>query len=90
MKIKEAIEAIHDFFSEYLVPPHKVTTLQPKEKGQGWRAVVEVIEEKEYMKAYAKDQLIGVYEVELDKDFQVRHFERKSLRPRSSARLDAE
>lgn len=82
MKIEEIKKSVDDFFSENINPPFKITSIIGKENG--WSAEVEVIEEKEYMKRYAKDQLIGVYHVELDEDMEITSYQRLTLRPRSA------
>ncbi|MGJ9457917.1 gas vesicle protein GvpO [Oceanobacillus sp. CF4.6] len=82
MKIMEEIKS---FFNENIAPPHKIISVKKhNENGESdWRALVEVIEEKDYMKKYAHDQMIGLYEVFLDNDSEVTGFSRISLRFRS-------
>ena len=81
----KVIEEIKTFFNESIAPPHKIISVKKQEKNDesGWRALVEVIEEKEYMKKYANDQMIGLYEIFLDTEFEVTGFSRISLRFRS-------
>ncbi|WP_430790274.1 gas vesicle protein GvpO [Virgibacillus flavescens] len=79
MKIMEEVKV---FFNENIAPPHKIISVKQHEEG-GWRVLVEVIEEKDYMKKYAHDQMIGLYEVFLDDDEEVVGFSRISLRYRS-------
>ncbi|WP_249870426.1 gas vesicle protein GvpO [Oceanobacillus saliphilus] len=76
---------VKDFFNENIAPPHKIISVKKHEENgeTGWRALVEVIEEKEYMKRYANDQMVGLYEVFLDDDSEVTGFSRISLRFRS-------
>lgn len=82
MKVMEEVKA---FFHENIAPPHKIISVKKQEENDegGWRALVEVIEEKEYMKKYANDQMIGIYEVFLDREHEVTGFSRISLRFRS-------
>ncbi|SDI18915.1 gas vesicle protein GvpO [Alteribacillus bidgolensis] len=82
MKMEEIISTVNEFFSKHVQPPFRITSVVKQENG--WDVELEVIEEKEYMKAYAKDQLLGVYEAKLDQDMEVISFERVSLRPRSA------
>lgn len=83
MKIKEIMDNVTEFFNEYVAPPHKITSVEATED-EGWKATVEVIEEKEYMKKYAKDEMLGTYDVTLDKDKEVTSFKRKEIRFRSA------
>ncbi|MCD7033531.1 gas vesicle protein [Metabacillus sp. GX 13764] len=82
MSMKKLLQEVTDFFSEYVRPPFKITSVKPVDNG--WDVVVEVIEEKEYMKAYAKDQMIGVYHAHINQDMEVVSYDRKSMRPRSA------
>ncbi len=88
--MKELLENIKSFFNEHVAPPYKITSVERREDSDsdeegksGWRATVEVIEEKEYMKRYAKDQMIGTYTVLLDDDKEVTSFKREGIRYRS-------
>ncbi|WP_085505832.1 gas vesicle protein GvpO [Thalassobacillus devorans] len=89
MKIMKVMDEVNQFFTENIAPPHKIISVRKhkdedsEEKQQGWKAMVEVIEEKEYMKKYANDQMIGLYEVFLDEDAEITGFSRISLRYRS-------
>ncbi|MFC4023544.1 gas vesicle protein GvpO [Oceanobacillus longus] len=79
------IEEVKEFFNENIAPPHKIISVKKYEENgeNGWRALVEVIEEKDYMKKYAHDQMVGLYEVFMDNDSEVTGFSRISLRFRS-------
>lgn len=82
MDIKEIMNNVTSFFSENVAPPHKITSVEAAEE-EGWRVTVEVIEEKEYMKKYAKDEMLGTYDVLLNKDKEVTSFKRQDIRFRS-------
>lgn len=82
----KVIDEVTDFFHNYVAPPHKIISVKKhndENENNAWKAQVEVIEEKEYMKKYANDQMIGLYEVFLDNDMNITGFERISLRYRS-------
>ncbi|MGP4106118.1 gas vesicle protein GvpO [Virgibacillus sp. L01] len=81
----QILDKVTDFFNNYIAPPHKIISVkkQTEESEEEWRALVEVIEEKQYMKKYANDQMVGLYEVFLDADLEVTGFSRISLRYRS-------
>ncbi|MUV37891.1 hypothetical protein JNUCC1_01697 [Lentibacillus sp. JNUCC-1] len=82
MAIKEVMDNVNAFFSEHVAPPHKITAVEEAEDG-GWQLTVEVIEEKEYMKRYAKDEMLGIYDVKMNKDKEVTSFKRQEIRYRS-------
>ena len=84
MEIGKVMKTVHDFFNEFLQPPFKVPSIQPNEEEDGWAVVVEIIEEREYMKAHAKDEMIGVYHVRVDQKMNVISYERIGLRARSA------
>ncbi|HEU5140853.1 MAG TPA: gas vesicle protein GvpO [Bacillales bacterium] len=83
MEIKEIMQTVNDFFSENVAPPHKITSLE-KAGDEGWKVIIEVIEEREYMRKYAKDEMLGIYEVLLNTEKEVTSFTRKSIRYRSA------
>ncbi|AXI07813.1 gas vesicle protein GvpR [Oceanobacillus zhaokaii] len=85
MRYMKVMEEVKHFFNENIAPPHKIISVKKHEENgeSGWRALVEVIEEKEYMKKYANDQMIGLYEIFLDPESEVTGFSRISLRFRS-------
>ncbi|RLQ95483.1 gas vesicle protein GvpO [Falsibacillus albus] len=83
MEIKKIMQSVTDFFSEHVAPPHKITSVEAAEEG-GWKVLIEVVEEKEYMKKYAKDEMIGTYEVRVNKEKEVTSFKRRDIRYRSA------
>ncbi|MDQ0482402.1 gas vesicle protein GvpO [Guptibacillus hwajinpoensis] len=83
MEIKEIMNNVTDFFNNHIAPLHKITSVEMNEN-EGWRVIAEVIEEKEYMKKYAKDEMLGTYEVLLNNDKEVTSFSRKDIRYRSA------
>jgi len=87
MEIKKIIGNVSEFFNEFVAPVHKITSVE--EHGEnGWKLTVEVIEEKEYMKRYAKDEMIGVYDVTLNQEKEVTSYKRRDIRYRSSIKLE--
>lgn len=75
------LNKVSDFFNENIAPPHKI--ISAKKNEAGWRVLVEVIEEKEYMRKYARDEMVGLYEVFLDEEQEVTGFSRLHLRYRT-------
>ncbi|RWZ51343.1 gas vesicle protein GvpR [Halobacillus fulvus] len=82
------LNRVQEFFEENIAPPHKI--ISAKKQGEEWRVLVEVIEEKDYMKKYARDEMVGLYEVFLDNSQEVTGFSRLSLRYRSDLEEQAE
>jgi len=87
MEIKQIIGNVTEFFNEFVAPVHKITSVEKNDNG--WQLTVEVIEEKEYMKKYAKDEMIGVYEVFLSEEKEVTAYKRRDIRYRSSINYEA-
>ncbi|PKR79145.1 gas vesicle protein GvpR [Halalkalibacillus sediminis] len=85
MNVTEIMSSIKEFFAEHVSPVHKITSIN--NRGKYWEAGVEVIEEKEYMRKYGRDQIIGEYVVRLNDNNEVTSFERKGLRQRTSVEL---
>lgn len=83
MEIKEIMKSVVDFFGEHVAPPHKITSVEANED-KGWKVTVEVIEEKDYMKKYAKDEMLGTYDVLLNNEKEVTSFKRRDVRFRSA------
>ncbi|MFI8576986.1 MULTISPECIES: gas vesicle protein GvpO [Rossellomorea] len=83
MVIKDIMNNVTDFFNEHVAPVHKITSVELTED-EGWKLQVEVIEEKEYMKKYAKDEMLGTYDVLLNKEKEVTSFKRRDIRYRSA------
>jgi hypothetical protein len=82
MEIKEVMNNVSDFFEDHVAPPHKITAVEQGAEA-GWKLTLEVIEEKEYMKKYAKDEMVGVYEVDVNGKKEVTSFKRLDIRFRS-------
>ena len=83
MEIKEIMNNVADFFNNHVAPLHKITSVESNEN-EGWKVMAEVIEEKEYMKKYAKDEMLGTYEVLVNKEKEVTSFSRRDVRFRSA------
>jgi hypothetical protein len=88
VKTEDLITSVKDYFKSYLYPVHRITAI--KNRDEGWELGVEVIEEKEYMQRYGRDQLIGTYLVHVNEDGDVSSFERTSLRRRTSTAVHGE
>ena len=85
MGIKKIMDNVTEFFNEHVAPVHKITSVEEADtENGGWKLTVEVVEEKEYMKKYAKDEMLGVYDVQLNADMEVASFKRREIRYRSA------
>ncbi|PLS15736.1 gas vesicle protein GvpR [Bacillus sp. M6-12] len=87
MEIKKIMGNVTEFFNEFVAPVHKITSVEESDNN-GWKLTVEVIEEKEYMKKYAKDEMLGVYDVYLNQDKEVTSYKRRDIRYRSSIKYE--
>ncbi|HET7657584.1 MAG TPA: gas vesicle protein GvpO [Bacillales bacterium] len=87
MEIKEIMKTVYGFFDENVAPPHKITSVERTED-EGWKVIVEVIEERDYMKKYAKDEMLGIYVALLNNEKELTSFSRKSIRYRSAIRQE--
>ncbi|UTR09785.1 gas vesicle protein [Evansella sp. LMS18] len=83
MKINKVMDTVTDFFKENVNAPLRFTAIEKTD--EGWYLQLEVIEEKEYMQKYARDQIVGLYEVTLDDEMEVTSFKRINMRSRSMA-----
>lgn len=81
--VSKVMQTVKSFFIDNLQPVHRFTTVKWSDSNK-WEVQLEVIEEKEYMKAHAKDEMIGVYAVILNEDLEVCSFSRIELRSRGT------
>ncbi|MGO4886199.1 gas vesicle protein GvpO [Anaerobacillus sp. MEB173] len=86
MEVVEVLEEVKKFFSEHLSPIHKIISIETTDNG--WDVFVEVIEESDYMKSHAKDQIVGTYHIQLNQSMKIIAFKRQGLRQRSSIPKD--
>lgn len=83
MALQKVIATISDFFETVLNKKGRV--IEVKAHDGGWSALIETVEENEYMRKIAQDDLIAVYEVHVDQSYEVIDYSRKSLRSRKEA-----
>ncbi|MFP7478972.1 gas vesicle protein GvpO [Terribacillus saccharophilus] len=87
MNITDIMKKVSSFFEENIAPPHKITAVEPRrgeDSTDGWDVTIEVYEERDYMKKYAKDEMLGVYAVTLNSDAEIESYARQSTRYRSA------
>ncbi len=81
MDIQKIILKVVKFFEEFLNKPGSVISICQEE--DKWKVNIEVIEESEYLRAYAKHDFLAIYEVTLDKNINITGYARKSMRDRN-------
>lgn len=82
MNIVEIVDSARNAFYELFKKEINVITVHPAD--EGYRVIVEMIEEDEYMRAKGRKELIGIYEVILNSKLEVVSYERKVLKERGS------
>ncbi|RJX27446.1 MAG: gas vesicle protein GvpR [Dethiobacter sp.] len=80
--LEQVLSKVVTFFDDIYHREAHVLEVSPE--GNGWHIKVEIIEEDEYMRKRAKRDLLGVYDVILNQDFEVISFERKELKERGT------
>lgn len=80
MKVNAVVNTVNNFFTEELKRPGDVIGVSKTETG--WKILIEVVEEDEYMRVRAKDDLLATYEVELNDSLEVLGFQRVGFRER--------
>ncbi len=83
MSIAKVTQVVLKFFETVLEKSGRVVEVNPSENG--WEALVETIEESEYMRRVALDEMVAVYEVKVSQELEVVGYSRKSMRPRKEA-----
>ncbi len=80
MKISAVVSTVKKFFTEELQRTGEVIGIRKTDSG--WKVLIEIIEEDEYMRIRARDDLLGTYDVELDNELEIIGFKRVALRER--------
>lgn len=83
MGIAGVTQQVTKFFEEALGKTGRVISVEPDSEG-GWQAVVETVEESEYMRRLGKSELIGLYQVHLDSTLEIVGYARKALKERTA------
>ncbi|OPY56183.1 MAG: Gas vesicle synthesis protein GvpO [Pelotomaculum sp. PtaU1.Bin035] len=86
MIILKLIDTVAGFFADILKKPGEVIAVFPQ-PDEGWKVQIEVTEDSEYMRKRARDDLMAIYEVSVDKDLQILGFERLSIRERNASSI---
>lgn len=86
--ITKVIRTVENFFREELKRPGQVKGINMDQNQNVWNVQIEVPEEVEYMRKRAREDLLALYEVKLDENFEILGFERKYLRQRDSTEIN--
>ncbi len=80
MSIKNAMDTVLGFFDKNLHKQGEIIGVCKTE--EGWKIEIEVIEESEYMRRHGRNDLMAIYEVDLNENLDIMRYERKSIRER--------
>jgi len=83
MSIAAASQKVARFFEEVHGKVGRVIAVEPDGQG-GWRALVETMEESEYMRHLGRSDVLGLYQVHLDSELEIVSFSRKGLKERTA------
>jgi len=83
MAIAKVITSVNSFFQTSLGKTGRVIEVKTVETG--WNSVFETVEEMEYMRKIAQDDMVAVYEVQVDQNYEITGYSRKSIRPRKES-----
>lgn len=81
----EVTQAAVKFFQEVMGKAGRVIAVEPD--GEGQRVLVEVVEESEYVRRLGKSEILGVYEVHMDRNLNVTSYSRIGLRDRAAGQM---
>lgn len=87
MEIRKISKTVVAFFEAEQGRTGKVIAVQ--ETDEGWLVEIEITEEDEYMRQRARRDILAIYEVRMDKAFNIKGYARKAMRERTEL-LEAE
>lgn len=82
MSSTKVTRVVSKFFEEVLGKTGRVIEMSATE--EGWVALVETVEEGEYMRRFARDELLAIYEVRVGGDLEVIGYRRIGMRERTA------
>lgn len=80
MSIQKLVMEVKTFFENVLEKPAHIIGVEQREGG--WIVMVETVEESDYMRKRALDDIVGVYEVMVNENMEIVSYKRTSLRER--------
>jgi hypothetical protein len=89
MDIKQLVNDVKTFFQSVLQKEANVIGVRRRENG--WVVQVETIEDSDYQRRRALDDVVGIYEVDVNVNLEILGYKRISLRERDEiAQIDDE
>ena len=82
MEILEIKKVIKNFTDQLLNNPTRIVGMNKLDKG--WKVTVEVLEDTEYARRYAQNEVIGIYTIKLDNDLEIISYERERFREKGT------
>jgi hypothetical protein len=83
MGIMEIKKVINNFTDQILNNPTRIVGMTKLDKG--WKVTVEVLEDSEYTRQFAQNEVIGIYTIKLDDNLEIISYERERFRERGTA-----
>lgn len=80
MDIQQLVNDVKSFFQ--VVLEKEANVIGVKRRENGWIVQVETIEDSDYQRRRALDDVVGIYEVEVDANLDILGYKRISLRER--------
>jgi len=85
MGVSEVTQTVVSFFEEVLNKTGRVIAVESE--GEGWRVLLETVEESDYMTRVGRSHMLGLYEVHVDQDVEIVSYTRKGLRERTALEM---
>jgi hypothetical protein len=80
MDIQQLVNDVKNFFQ--VVLEKEANVIGVKRRENGWIVQVETIEDSDYQRRRALDDVVGIYEVEVNANLEILGYKRISLRER--------
>jgi len=81
--IKQVIEEVERFFKQIYAHPAEVVSIAPN--NEGWEVTTEILTDDEYTKKRARNDLIAVFKVLVNRQAEVVSYTREEIRERGKA-----
>ncbi|MGC7873196.1 gas vesicle protein GvpO [Desulfosporosinus sp. SYSU MS00001] len=88
MALEQIISLVKQFSATALETKGRVISIEKKE--DGWLAILETVEESDYMRQRALNDIIGLYELKINEHLEIVSYKRIGLRERTSLGRDEE
>jgi len=84
-RVAEITHTVVTFFEEVLDKSGRVIAVESE--GEGWRVLVETVEESDYMSRLGRSHMLGLYDVHVDHSLEILSYTRKGLRERTALEM---